>query len=152
VPIFSAGTLRGGIPGVASGKTRPVVGIKEKAIANICLIQSRNRSNWRSEGVQFLQDPTQNKTNIMKKLLTIAAVLALGSAAQAGCGKIETTEGTLKSFDKETKTLKVEGKDAKVATITLTPTTQGANLVDGLVGKSVKVDATHGKATIVAAK
>jgi hypothetical protein len=87
----------------------------------------------------------------MKKFLTIAAVLALGSAAHAGCGKIETTEGTLKSFDKETKTLKVEGKDAKVASITLTPTTKGADLVDGLVGKAVKVDATHGKATIVAA-
>ena len=87
----------------------------------------------------------------MKKFLTIAAVIAFGSAAQAGCGKIETTEGTLKSFDKETKTLKVEGKDAKVASITLTPTTKGADLVDGLVGKAVKVDATHGKATIVAA-
>lgn len=133
-------------------KTRPAGGINGIAIANICLIRSRIRSNWSTEGFQFLQDPTPNKTNIMKKLLTIAAVLALGSAAQAGCGKIETTEGTLKSFDKETKTLKVEGKDAKVATITLTPTTQGANLVAGLVGKSVKVDATHGKATIVAGK
>lgn len=99
----------------------------------------------------FQQQPQQSQ-NIMKKFLTIAAVLALGSAAHAGCGKIETTEGTLKSFDKETKTLKVEGKDAKVASITLTPETKGANLIDGLVGKSVKVDATHGKATVVAAK
>ncbi len=87
----------------------------------------------------------------MKKFLTIAAVLALGTAAQAGCGKIETTEGTLKSFNAESKTLEVQGKD-KVASIKLTPETKGADLVAGLVGKTVKVDATHGKATVVAAK
>lgn len=88
----------------------------------------------------------------MKKFLTIAAVLALGTAAQAGCGKIETTEGTLKSFNAESKTLEVQGKDNKVASIKLTPETKGADLVAGLVGKAVKVDATHGKATVVAAK
>lgn len=87
----------------------------------------------------------------MKRFLTIAAVIAFGSAAQAGCGKIETTEGTLKAFDKETKSLKVEGKNAKVAIFRLTPTTKGADLVDGLVGKAVKVVATHDTATIVAA-
>ena len=89
----------------------------------------------------------------MKKLLALTAVLALGaSAAHAGCGKVETTEGTLKSFDKETQTLKVEAKDAKVVTVTLTPTTKGADQVAGLVGKAVKVDAEHNKATVVAAK
>ncbi len=88
----------------------------------------------------------------MKTFLSIAAVLALCSAAHAGCGKIETTEGTLKSFDQESKTLKVEAKDAKVVSITLTPSTKGADLVAGLVGKAVKIDAEHNKATLVAAK
>jgi len=114
----------------------------------IQLTFSPNCKDWLA--VVRHSEPKTNP-NIMKKFLTIAAVIAFGSAAHAGCGKIETTEGTLKSFDKETKTLKVEGKDAKVASITLTPTTKGADLVDGLVGKAVKVDATHGKATIVAA-
>lgn len=89
----------------------------------------------------------------MKSILSLALALAFGTvAAQAGCGKIETTEGTLKSFDKETKTLKVEGKDAKVVSITLTPTTKGADKVADMVGKSVSVAATHNKATEVAAK
>ncbi len=89
----------------------------------------------------------------MKSLLSLALALAFGTiAAQAGCGKIETTEGTLKSFDKETKTLKVEAKDAKVVTVTLTPTTKGADKVADLVGKAVSVEATHNKATAVAAK
>ena len=89
----------------------------------------------------------------MKSILSLALALALGSvAAQAGCGKIETTEGTLKDFNKETKTLTVQAKDAKTVTITLTPTTKGADLVAGLVGKNVSVEATHNKATAVAAK
>ncbi|RFC45610.1 MAG: hypothetical protein DVB28_000463 [Verrucomicrobia bacterium] len=88
----------------------------------------------------------------MKQLLSLAIAIALSSvAAQAGCGKVETTEGTLKSFDKESKTLKVEGKD-KLVTVTLTPTTKGADLVAGLVGKAIKVDAEHNKATVIAAK
>jgi hypothetical protein len=89
----------------------------------------------------------------MKKLLSLALALSLGTiAAQAGCGKVETTEGTLKSFDKETKTLVVEGKDAKAVKITLTPTTKGAENIAALVGKGVKVDAEHNKATLVASK
>jgi hypothetical protein len=116
------------------------------------LIQTSFGSKWQRWLAGAGHSQPKTNQNIMKKFLTIAAVIAFGSAAHAGCGKIETTEGTLKSFDKETKTLKVEGKDAKVASITLTPTTKGADLVDGLVGKSVKVDATHGKATVVAAK
>ncbi len=87
----------------------------------------------------------------MKKFLALAAVLAIGSsAAHAGCGKVETSEGTLKSFDKEKKALTVETK-AKTVTVTLTPTTKGADLVEGLVGKAVKVDAEHNKATVIAA-
>ncbi len=89
----------------------------------------------------------------MKKILSLAIALSLGSvAAQAGCGKVETTEGTLKSFDKETKTLTVEAAGAKVVKVTLTPTTKGAEGVAALVGKGVKVDAEHNKATLVAAK
>lgn len=88
----------------------------------------------------------------MKTFLTLTAVLSLGSvAAQAGCGKIETTAGKLKAFNAESKTLTVEagGKDVQ---ITLTPETKGADQVAGLVGKNVTVDASHKKATSVAAK
>ncbi len=88
----------------------------------------------------------------MKLLLTILAIssLSLGSAF-AGCGKKVTNEGTLKSFDAATKTLTVEGKDGKAATITLTPGTTGADKAADLVGKSVKVISEHGKADSVAA-
>jgi hypothetical protein len=89
----------------------------------------------------------------MKKFLSLAAILVMSAtAAHAGCGKVVTTEGTLKAFDKESKTLSVEGADSKVVSITLTPTTKGADLVAGLVGKGIKVDAEHNKATLVAAK
>lgn len=88
----------------------------------------------------------------MKKFLALSAIvtLSLGSA-YAGCGKKVTNEGTLKAFDAATKTLTVEGKDGKAATITLTPTTAGADTVATLVGKSVKVISEHGKADSVAA-
>lgn len=89
----------------------------------------------------------------MKKFLSLAAVLVLSAtAAHAGCGKIVTTEGTLKSFDKESKTMNILGADAKVVSITLTPTTKGADAILALVGKAVKVDAEHNKATLIAAK
>ena len=51
----------------------------------------------------------------------------------------------------KTKTLVNEAKDGKAATITLTPTTAGADAVAALVGKSVKVVSEHGKADSVAA-
>ncbi|MEY5026013.1 MAG: hypothetical protein RLZZ244_1541 [Verrucomicrobiota bacterium] len=88
----------------------------------------------------------------MKKILSLLTALVVGSvAAHAGCGKVVTTEGTLKSFDKDSKVLQVES-GAKTVSITLTPSTKGADLVAGLVGKAVKVDAEHNKATAVAAK
>ena len=94
---------------------------------------------------------TQNR-NIMKKLLALTALLALSlGSADAACGKKVTSEGTLKSFDAATKTLTVESKDGKAATITLTPTTTGADALDKLVGKAVKVVSEHGKADSVAA-
>jgi hypothetical protein len=87
----------------------------------------------------------------MKKALTLLAIstLALGSA-YAGCGKVVTNEGKLKSFDAATKKLVVEGKDGKEATVTLTPSTKGADDAEKLVGKNVKVDSEHGKATSIA--
>lgn len=88
----------------------------------------------------------------MKKILVLTAIvtLCLGSA-YAACGKKVTNEGTLKSFDAATKTLVIEAKDGVAATITLTPTTAGADAVAALVGKSVKVVSEHGKADSVAA-
>ena len=88
----------------------------------------------------------------MKKFLALIAIVALCSgSAFAGCGKKVTSEGTLKSFDAESKTLVVEAKDGKATTVTLTPSTTGADTIATLVGKSVKVVAEHGKADSVAA-
>ncbi|MCE9610749.1 MAG: hypothetical protein K8R23_11200 [Chthoniobacter sp.] len=88
----------------------------------------------------------------MKKLLALTAIITLSlGSAYAGCGKKVTNEGTLKSFDAEKKQLVVEDKDGKAATITLTPTTTGADAVAKLVGKAVKVISEHGKADSVAA-
>jgi hypothetical protein len=87
----------------------------------------------------------------MKKALTLLAIsaMALGSA-YAGCGKVVTNEGTLKSFDAATKKVVVEGKDGKAATLTLTPSSKGSEQAEKLVGKSVKVDSEHGKITSIA--
>ncbi len=88
----------------------------------------------------------------MKKFLTLIALVGFATgSAYAGCGKKVTNEGTLKSYDEATKTVVVEGKDGKAATITLTPSTTGADTAASLVGKSVKVVSEHGKADSVAA-
>lgn len=81
----------------------------------------------------------------MKKLMTITAVLSMSVGAFAGCGKIETTEGKLKSFDAETKVLVVEGKDGTTKNVTLTPTAKGADKAEKMVGKDVKISSSHGK-------
>lgn len=84
----------------------------------------------------------------MKKFLTLIAVASISAgSAFAGCGKIDTTEGKLKSFNAETKVAVVETKDKKEVKVTLTPTSKGAEGVDKLVGKKVKVLASHGKVT-----
>ncbi len=91
-------------------------------------------------------------TQIMKKFLALIALVALCSgSAFAACGKKVTSEGTLKSYNAETKTAVVESKDGKSTTITLTPSTTGADTIAALVGKSVKIVAEHGKADSVAA-
>ena len=87
----------------------------------------------------------------MKKLLALLAMATLTLGVQAGCGKKVTDEGTLKSYDAEKKTVVVEKADGKSATVTLTPTTTGADKVADLVGKAVKVVSEHGKADSVAA-
>ena len=88
----------------------------------------------------------------MKKFLSLIVIVAFcSSSAFAACGKKVTTEGTLKSFDAEKKTLVVEAKDGKAVTITLTPGTTGADAIASLIGKSVKVVAEHNKADSVAA-
>jgi hypothetical protein len=78
-------------------------------------------------------------------ILTIAA-LSIGSA-YAGCGKIDTAEGKVKSFDKDTKTLVVTTK-AGAKKVTLTPTSKGSELA--VVGKKVTVSSSHGKVTEIA--
>ena len=87
----------------------------------------------------------------MKKLLTVLAMAALAVGAQAACGKKVTDEGTLKSYNAEKKEVVVTKADGKTATVTLTPTTAGADKVADLVGKAVKVISEHGKADSIAA-
>lgn len=84
----------------------------------------------------------------MKKFFSLIAIASLSAgSAFAGCGKIDTTEGKLKSFNAETKVAVVETKDKKSVNVTITPTSKGAEGVDKLVGKKVKVLASHGKVT-----
>lgn len=86
----------------------------------------------------------------MKKILSLAAVLSLSlGSAYAGCGKIDTTEGKLKSFDAGTKVAVVETK-AGEKKLTLTPTSKGGDKVEKMVGKDVKVQSSHGKVTEIA--
>ncbi len=87
----------------------------------------------------------------MKKLLALLAMATLTLGVQAGCGKKVTDEGTLKSYDAEKKTVVVELAGGKSATVTLTPTTTGADKAATLVGKAVKVISEHGKADSIAA-
>lgn len=88
----------------------------------------------------------------MKKFLTLIALVSISAgSAFAACGKTVTSEGTLKSYDAEKKQLIVEAKDGKATTITVTPSTTGADAIATLVGKSVTVVAEHGKAQSVAA-
>lgn len=87
----------------------------------------------------------------MKKLLTLLSVLALSVGANAGCGKKVTDTGTLKDFDADAKKVTIEKADGKTATITLTPSTTGADKVADLKGKAVTVVSEHGKADSIAA-
>jgi hypothetical protein len=81
----------------------------------------------------------------MKQILTIIATLSLSlGTSYAGCGKIDTDAGKLKSFDKETKQLVID-VSGKSVTRTLTPSAKGAADVEKLVGKKVTVTSSHGK-------
>ena len=88
----------------------------------------------------------------MKKFLTIVCALALSISVQAACGKKVTAEGTLKSFDAESKKATIAAADGKTTTVTLTPATTGGDQAASLVGKTVTVVSEHGKADSIAAK
>ncbi|WP_395751485.1 hypothetical protein [Prosthecobacter sp.] len=77
----------------------------------------------------------------MKSILTTLAVLGLSASAFAGCGKIDTTSGKLKSVDADSKSIVIEseGKDVK---LTLTAAVKDA---DKLVGKKVTATSSHKK-------
>lgn len=81
----------------------------------------------------------------MKVILTTLAVVALAAgSAVAGCGKVETTKGKLKSFDAESKKVVVDVNGTE-KTLTLTPSAKGADKAEKLVGKEVTVLSEHGK-------
>lgn len=79
-------------------------------------------------------------------LTTLAAVAFVAGSAVAGCGKVDTTKGKLKSFDAESKKVVVDvnGTDKS---LTLTPTSKGGDKAEKLVGKEVTVKSEHGKIT-----
>lgn len=87
----------------------------------------------------------------MKKFLALMAVIGLAAfTAEAGCGKKVTNEGTLSTYDADTKSLVVESDDGK-SKLTVTPKTEAkdkdgkkVDLAD-LVGKKVKVVSEHKK-------
>ena len=91
----------------------------------------------------------------MKKLiaLSIASIIAAGSA-NAMCGKKVTDSGTLKSYNKESKSIVVQ-LAGSTAEITLTPGTETQDAagkvakLEDLVGKSVTVISEHKKADSV---
>ena len=90
----------------------------------------------------------------MKTILSIVAVVALGAGSIfAGCGKTTETTGTLKSFDKDTKTLivDVKGKESKIALTAKTEIKKGKKKtkIADLIGKKVKVVIGHKKAVSV---
>ena len=89
----------------------------------------------------------------MKSILSILAVLGLAiSSATAGCGITTTTNGKLKSFDKEAKTIVIESEGKEVKT-TVKASTKGADTLAALIGKDVTaVISKHGYAESVAAK
>lgn len=88
----------------------------------------------------------------MKKILTaIIASIAIAGASYAGCGKKVTDEGTLSSYDADTKSIVVTDSDGKESKLTLTADTEikGADgkeaKIDDVVEKSVKVVSEHKK-------
>jgi len=90
----------------------------------------------------------------MKTILSIIAVVALGAGSIfAGCGKTTETKGTLKSFDKDSKTLviTVKGKDSNIALTTKTEIKKGKKKTEiaDLIGKKVTVVVGHKKAVSV---
>ena len=95
----------------------------------------------------------------MKKIaIAILASIAMIGAASAGCGKKVTNEGTLSSYDADSKAIVVVGEDGKKAKLTLTPKTvikdaDGKEIkLEDLVEKSVKVTSEHKKVDSVEAK
>ncbi len=94
----------------------------------------------------------------MKKIIAlIAAVAFLAGSAYAGCGKKVTDEGTLKSYNAESKEIVVDLGDGKEAKLTLTADTKykGADgkeaKVADLVDSKVKVTSEHKKVDSVEA-
>lgn len=95
----------------------------------------------------------------MKKLLTvIIASVSLAGVAYAGCGKKVTDEGTLSSYDAESKMITVVGEDGKKSELTITKDTvakdaEGKKIaLDEIVEKDVKVTSEHKKVDSVEVK
>jgi hypothetical protein len=91
----------------------------------------------------------------MKKIIAlfVASIIAAGSA-QAMCGKKVTDSGTLKSYNKDSKSIVVQ-LAGSTAEITLTPSTETKDAtgkvakLEDLIGKSVTVVSEHKKADSV---
>ena len=88
----------------------------------------------------------------MKNLFTAVTIIALtAGSAIAGCGKTETDNGTLQTYDAEKKQVTIATADGKTVTRTLTPSTKTTAkdgttaMADALKGKTIAVVSEHGK-------
>tara|TARA_R110002096_G_scaffold256201_2_gene449460 strand:+ start:1123 stop:1407 length:285 start_codon:yes stop_codon:yes gene_type:complete len=85
----------------------------------------------------------------MKKLLiALFAIVSLAGIAQAGCGKKETFEGTLSTYDAETKMIVVESNDdakkLKLSAATVIKAVNGDEVhPNDLVGEDVTITFEH---------
>jgi hypothetical protein len=77
-------------------------------------------------------------------LLNITVFSLLAGSAHAGCGRVETTVGKLKSINTETKTIVID-VSGKEGSLKLTPSTKGADNLTSLEGRKVKALSIHGK-------
>lgn len=94
----------------------------------------------------------------MKKLLTILTAIAFfAGSAYAGCGKKVTDEGTLKSYDADSKEIVVDLGDGNEAKLTVQPGTEYKDAegkeakIEDLVDQKVKVTSEHKKVDAIEA-
>ena len=96
------------------------------------------------QGIQCCHKTAIENCIMKANLLTIAILSQLSIPALAGCGRVETTVGKLKSINAETKTIVID-VGGKEESLKLTPMTKGTDKLTSLEGRKVKALSIHGK-------